>query len=78
MAVSLMFVSAPRVFPAPARVAGLITALLFAATSLQMFAGRPLTPLSKPLPFFAYPFLVMTMLGWAWACRRDGTRHHSG
>ena len=27
-------------------------------------------PLSEPLPFFAYPFLVLTMLGWAWSCRR--------
>lgn len=69
-AVSLCFVSVPRVFPTPVRVLGLIAALLFVATSLQVFAGRTLTPLSEPLPFFAYPFLVFTMLGWAWACMR--------
>jgi hypothetical protein len=45
---------------------------LFAVVSLQMFAGRSLTPLSEPLPFFAYPFLVFTMFGWAWSSvRRD-------
>jgi hypothetical protein len=31
-----------------------------------MFSGRPLTPLSQPLPFFAYPFLAATLVGWAW------------
>jgi hypothetical protein len=25
-----------------------------------------LTPLSEPLPFFAYPFLAATLFGWAW------------
>jgi hypothetical protein len=67
-AVSLILVSAPRVFAAPVRVLGVIAAFLFAATSLQVFAGRALTPLSEPLPFFAFPFLVFTMFGWAWAC----------
>ena len=72
-AVSLCLVSVPRVFPALVRVLGLIAALFFAAMSLQVFAGRALTPLSEPLPFFAYPFLVFTMFGWAWAClgKRD-------
>ncbi len=34
--------------------------------AVQMFMGHALTPLSKPLPFFAYPFLVATLCGWAW------------
>jgi hypothetical protein len=75
-AVSLGFVSAPRVFPIAVRVLGVIAALLFAAVSLQIFAGRTLTPLSEPLPFLAYPFLVVTMFGWAWACVR--TREAGG
>ena len=70
-AVSLYLVSVPRVFPVAVRVVGLIAALLFVATSVQVFAGGTLTPLSEPLPFFAYPFLVFTMLGWAWACIRE-------
>jgi hypothetical protein len=33
---------------------------------LQIFSGIPLTPLSSPLPFFAYPFFVATFAGWIW------------
>jgi hypothetical protein len=37
---------------------------------MRLFAGEPLLPTSAPLPFFAYPFLVATLLGWAWTlCR---------
>jgi hypothetical protein len=75
-AVSLALVGAPRVFPSPVRVLGLVAALLFAVTSLQIFAGRALTALSRPLPFFAYPFLVLTMFSWAWACVREPS--HAG
>jgi hypothetical protein len=39
---------------------------LFAAVAVQIFLGRELTPLSHPLPLFAYPFLAVTLLGWAW------------
>jgi len=70
-AVSLTLVSAPRVFPIIVRACGFIAAVLFAVTSLLIFAGKPLTPLSEPIPFFAYPFLVFTMFGWAWACLRS-------
>jgi hypothetical protein len=48
------------------RLLGLVAAALFAVTSLQVFAGRALTPLSEPLPFFAYPFFVFALFGWAW------------
>jgi hypothetical protein len=76
-AVSLALVSAPRVFPTLVRASGLIAAALFAATSLQIFVGRPLTPLSEPIPYVAYPFLVLTMFGWAWACLRQPRRDSS-
>jgi hypothetical protein len=39
--------------------------------ALQIFMGRPLTALSRPLPFFAYPFLAATLVGWAWEHYRD-------
>jgi len=39
---------------------------LLAVSAVQMFSGRPLTPLSQPLPFFAYPFFAATLVGWAW------------
>ena len=36
-----------------------------------IFLGRPLTALSQPLPFFAYPFLAATLFGWAWVHYRQ-------
>jgi hypothetical protein len=69
-AAALVLVSAPDVMPMAVRVLGLVAALLFAVTALLAFAGRALTPLSQPLPFFAYPFLVLTLCGWAWWCGR--------
>jgi hypothetical protein len=69
-AAALVLVSAPNVMPMAVRVLGFVAALLFSVTALLAFAGRALTPLSEPLPFFAYPFLVLTMCGWAWWCRR--------
>ena len=65
-AASLIIVSASRLMPHWIRGTGLIAAVLFGIVALQIFAGRDLTPLSEPFPFFAYPFLVVTMFGWAW------------
>ncbi|MDQ6732558.1 MAG: hypothetical protein M3Z35_00350, partial [Nitrospirota bacterium] len=62
--VSLALISIPRIFPSMVRVLGLIAALLFAATALQIFAGVQLSPIASPLPFFAYPFFVATFFGW--------------
>ena len=53
-------------------VAGEALMLSGAAVAVQsFFRGSLLTPLSQPLPFFAYPFLVATLFGWAWAHYRD-------
>jgi hypothetical protein len=68
-AVSLAMISTPGVMPLPVRVLGFVACALFALMSMQVFAGHALTPLSEPLPLFAYPVLVATMLGWAWSCR---------
>jgi hypothetical protein len=65
-AAALALTSASSFMPAFVRVTGFIASLLFAATALQSYGGAGLTPLSKPLPFFAYPFLVITLFGWAW------------
>ena len=70
-AAALALVSAPGVLPAWVRVTGLAAALLFAAVAVRLFLGHALTPLSRPLPFFAYPFLVATLFGWAWVHHRD-------
>lgn len=71
-AAALALVSAPRVLPLWVRSVGVVAALLFAVVAVQIFTGRPMTALSRPLPFFAYPFLAASLLGWAWAHRRGG------
>jgi hypothetical protein len=65
-AVALVLISATRVMPWWVRGVGFIAALLFTLVALQVFLGQELTPLSQPLPFFAYPFFAATLLGWAW------------
>jgi len=70
-AASLALVSAPNIMPSWVRVAAAIAALLFAVVAVQVFMGRALTPLSEPLPFFAYPFLAVTLFGWAWVHYRN-------
>lgn len=62
----LALISLPPVFPFVVRTLGLIASLMFAGTALQIFAGVQLTPVSSPLPFFAYPFFVATLFGWIW------------
>lgn len=66
-AASLAMVSLSGVMPTAIRALGLIGSLLMAVAALQIFAGNPMTPLDRPLPFFAYPFLAATLCGWAWA-----------
>jgi hypothetical protein len=70
-AASLALISAPSVMPSWLRIVAAIAALLFAFVAVQVFTGRPLTPLSQPLPFFAYPFLAVTLFGWAWEHYRN-------
>lgn len=65
-AASLVLVSAPNVMPPWVRIVAAIAAILFAFVAVQIFTGSELTPLSQPLPFFAYPFLAATLFGWAW------------
>jgi hypothetical protein len=48
------------------RATGGIAATMLGVCSVQILGGAALTPLSKPLPFFAFPFLAMTLVGWAW------------
>jgi len=63
---SLALISAPRQFPVWLRLLGLGSACLFAITAARIYAGEKLLPTASPLPFFAYPLLVATLLGWAW------------
>jgi hypothetical protein len=72
-AASLALVSTPRVMPSWLRAVAAVAALLFAVVAVQVFGGSTITPLSRPLPFFAYPFLVITLFGWAWIHYRDAS-----
>ena len=65
-AAALALVSAPRLLPIWLRAIGVVAAGLFAITSASIYAGEELLPTSAPLPFFAYPFLVANLVGWAW------------
>jgi hypothetical protein len=65
-AASLVLVSASNTMPLPVKAVGFLAALLFAVVAVRIFMGDALTPLSEPLPFFAYPFLAATLFGWAW------------
>ena len=69
-AASLILLSVTREAAPWVRIVGIVAGLLFAAVAVQLFLGGALTPLSRPLPFFAYPFLVATLLGWAWEAYR--------
>jgi hypothetical protein len=69
-AVALALISVPRVFPVLVRVLGLASAIMFAATAGQIFMGTLLLPTSAPLPFYAYPLFVATLLGWSWTLVR--------
>jgi hypothetical protein len=48
------------------RATGAIASVLLAVTAVWIFVGGSLNPLSKPLPFYAFPFLALTLFGWAW------------
>jgi hypothetical protein len=63
---ALLLTSLPKEFPVWGRITGVVAAVLFAVVSLRIFHGEHLTPLSSPLPFFAYPLLVLTFAGWFW------------
>jgi hypothetical protein len=71
----LALISASSLMPAFIRLTGAIASLLLAITAARIFGGAALTPLSKPLPFFGYPFLAITLFGWAWVHgRSEGVR----
>jgi len=66
---SLGLASASDSMPRFVRLTGAVASVMFAITAIQNFGGGHLTPLSRPLPFFGFPFLALTLFGWAWAHR---------
>ena len=70
-ATGLLFISVPRGLAKWVRAAGVLAAVLFAIVSLRIFLGEMLLPTGSPLPFFAYPVLVLTFVGWIWTLVTD-------
>lgn len=70
-AAALSLISAPSLLGPLLRLLGGGAAALFAITAGRIYAGETLLPTSTPLPFFAYPFLVATLLGWAWTLLKE-------
>jgi len=65
-AAALLLTSLPKEFANWIRLVGMVASLLFIVTAVRIFWGEPLLPTSSPLPFFAYPFFVVTFVGWIW------------
>ena len=60
----LLLVSVPKVLALWVRIAGVTAAALFIVIAARIFSGEHLVPTSSPLPFFAYPIVVLTFIGW--------------
>ena len=65
-AAALLLTSVPREFALWVRAAGTLAATLFAVVAARIFWGEAILPTTAPLPFFAFPFLVLTFAGWIW------------
>jgi hypothetical protein len=62
----LMLTATPRVLTRATRLASFVAAILFAVVSIRIAWGEQILATSRPLPYFAYPFLVLTFAGWFW------------
>lgn len=70
-AAALLLTSIPKEFAIWARLVGIAASILFVITATRIFWGEQLLPTSSPLPFFAYPFLVITFIGWIWTLLKE-------
>jgi hypothetical protein len=70
-AAGLLLTSIPRHYATWVRAAGVLAAVLFAIVAARIVAGEQLFQDASPLPFFAYPILILTFVGWALALRGD-------
>ena len=73
-ALSLAVISFQKIFPLFIRITGMIAAVLFTHVSILIFIGQSIDALTKPFPFFAYPFFAATLAGWAWTLVRNQLR----
>jgi len=69
---ALLLTSVPKEFAGWIRLVGIVGAILFAITAARIFWGEQVLPTASPLPFFAYPFLVLTFAGRIWTLLKRG------
>jgi hypothetical protein len=60
----LLLISLPKVLAMWIRAAGVVAAALFLIVAARILSGEHLVPTSSPLPFFAYPLVVLNFVGW--------------
>jgi hypothetical protein len=70
-ATALLLISMPKQFPIWVRAFGIVASVLFLITAARIFWGEQVLPTASPLPFFAYPFLIITFVGWISALPRE-------
>jgi hypothetical protein len=70
-ATALLLISISKEFAIWVRLLGAAASILFVITAARIFWGAQLLPTASPLPFFAYPFLVLTFIGWIWTLSRE-------
>jgi len=63
-AAALLLISVPTTLATWVRLAGVAAAVPFAVAAARIFRGEMLLPTTAPLPFFGYPLLVLTFVGW--------------
>jgi hypothetical protein len=60
----LLLISVPKRLDNWVRAVGVVAAALFTVVAARIVSGERLFPTSSPLPFFAYPFIVLSFIGW--------------
>ncbi|HUV68337.1 MAG TPA: hypothetical protein VMW15_01660 [Terracidiphilus sp.] len=63
-AAALLLTGIPKEFALWTRTASIVGGILFAIVAAKIFCGQLVLPTTSPLPFFAYPFLVLSFAGW--------------
>lgn len=61
----LVLINSPARLATWIRGVGFVASLLFGVVAARIFLGERLLPTSSPLPYFAYPFVVLNFIGWS-------------
>ena len=70
----LVLINSPGRLAIWIRSVGFVATLLFGVVAARIFLGERLLPTSSPLPYFAYPFVVLNFIGWSVTVMKRGGR----